>query len=31
MAFNALGFTSALKRFYDFLIDWGVGEAPKSI
>ena len=28
MAFNSLGFTSAVKRFYDFLVDWGVGDAP---
>lgn len=31
MAFKALGFTTAVKRFYNFLNDWGVGPAPESI
>lgn len=31
MAFYALGFTSAVKNFYNYLVDWGVGEAPAGI
>lgn len=31
MAFKSLGFTSALKNFYNFLNEWGVGTAPDSI
>ena len=31
MAFKSLGFTTAVKNFYDYLNGWGVGEAPESI
>ena len=31
MAFKSLGFTTALKKFYNFLNYWGVSEAPNSI
>ena len=31
MAFKSLGFTNALKNFYNFLNDWGVGKAPERI
>lgn len=31
MAFKSLGFTTAVRMFYNFLNDWGVGEAPVGI
>ena len=31
MGFKALGFTSAVKNFYEFLNEWGIGEAPPGI
>ena len=31
MAFKSLGFTSAIKGFYNNLNQWGVGKAPQSI
>lgn len=31
MAFKALGYTSAVKNFYNYLNDWGVGQAPPSL
>lgn len=31
MAFKSLGFTTALKNFYEFLNDWGVGTVPDGI
>ena len=31
MAFKSLGFTTAVKNFFNYLNDWGVGPAPPSI
>ena len=31
MAFKSFGFTSAVKKFFNFLNSWAVGKAPENI
>lgn len=31
MAFKSLGFTTAIKNFYNFLNNWGVGNAEENV
>ena len=31
MSFKSLGFTTAVKNFYEFLNEWGIGEADESV
>ena len=31
MAFKSLGFTNAVKNFYNFLNEWGIGLMPEDV
>ena len=31
MAFKSLGFTTAVKNFFNFLNNWAVGKAPDNV